>query len=50
VTALLRQRDTKLTVTLDECFLVEKTFEMSAGAHGEAVYAFTAARVREEPA
>jgi hypothetical protein len=50
LTALLRQRDSKRTVTFDECFLVERTFEIAAGSHGEAVYAFTATRVREENA
>jgi hypothetical protein len=50
LTALLRQRDTKLTVTFDDCYLVERRFEMNAGAHGVAVYEFTATRVREETA
>jgi hypothetical protein len=35
-------------VTFDECFLQEKTFDMSVGSHGEALYSFTATRVREE--
>ena len=50
LTALLRQRDSKKTVSFDECFLVESSFEIAAGSHGEAVYAFTATRVREENA
>lgn len=37
----------QMTVTFDECFLTEKTFEIGAGGHGEAVYAFTATRMRE---
>lgn len=36
-----------VTVSFDDCLLTEKTFSLSAGAHGEAVYAFTAVRVRE---
>ena len=48
VIANLKRGDTALTVTLDECFLTEKTFALSVGEHGEAVYAFTAARVTEK--
>jgi hypothetical protein len=40
--------DTRMTVTLDECFLLEKSFDLSAGGHGETVYAFTATRAREQ--
>jgi hypothetical protein len=36
-----------MTVTFDECFLTEKSFEIGAGGHGEAVYSFTATRMRE---
>jgi hypothetical protein len=35
-------------VTLDECYLQEKSFDMSVGGHGESVYSFTATRAREE--
>lgn len=48
VSAILVHGDTRMTVTFDECFLEEKTFEFGVGGHGEAVYTFTAARVREE--
>ncbi len=48
VTAQLRQGETEMTVSFDDCFLTEKGFEMGAGGHGEAFYGFTAARVREE--
>jgi hypothetical protein len=33
-------------VAFDECVLTEKSFDMSASGHGEAVYSFTAIRVR----
>lgn len=48
IAAQLRQGDTQVTVSFDECLLVEKSFGLAAGGHGEAVYAFTATRVREE--
>lgn len=48
VIANLRRGETALTVTFDECLVTEKTFELAAGGHGEAVYSFSAARVREE--
>jgi len=49
IAAQLRQQGgEELTVSFDECLLVEKSFEMGAGGHGEAVYEFTATRVREE--
>ena len=48
IAAQLRQGDTEVSVSFDECLLTEKTFEMSHGEHGQAVYAFTATRVREE--
>ena len=50
VSAQLKRGDTSLTVTFDECFLAEKEFALTVGEHGQAVYGFTAARVREEPA
>ena len=50
ITAQLRHGETRLTVSFDECFLVEKTFDLEVGGHGEAVYSFTATRVREERA
>ncbi|HVF14078.1 MAG TPA: hypothetical protein VM942_05720 [Acidimicrobiales bacterium] len=48
IAAQLRQGDAQRTVSFDECLLTEKSFAMSAGGHGEAVYNFTATRVREE--
>lgn len=47
VAAQLRQGSAELTVSFDECLLTEKSFEMAAGGHGEAVYAFSATRVTE---
>lgn len=49
ITAQLKHGATQMTVTFDECFLLSKNFEMGVGGSGEAVYTFTAARVREEP-
>jgi hypothetical protein len=48
VTAQLRHGDTNMTVSFDECFLKEKSFSMEVGGQGEALYSFTATRVREE--
>lgn len=50
VSAVLKHNDQQMTVTLDECFLQEKTFDLSVGGHGESVYIFTATRAREERA
>ena len=48
ITAQLRHGNARMTVTFDECYLAEKSFDMSVGGHGEAVYSFSATRVREE--
>lgn len=48
IIANLRHGETAKTVTFDDCYLTEKTFDMSVGGHGEAVYSFTAARVRQD--
>ena len=48
ISAVLRHGETNMTVTFDECYLLEKTFEMGVGGHGEAIYSFTATRMREE--
>jgi hypothetical protein len=48
ISAQLKHGDTQMTVTFDECYLQEKTFDMGVGGHGEAIYSFTATRVREE--
>jgi hypothetical protein len=50
IAAQLKQGSTTQTVTFDECYLTQKTFELGVGSHGEALYAFTATRVREGPA
>ena len=50
ISAQLVHGESAMSVTFDECFVMEKTFEISVGGHGEAVYTFTATRVREEPA
>jgi hypothetical protein len=50
VTAQLKRGDTKMTVTFDECMMEGKSFGIGVGDRGEAVYEFSAARVREEPA
>ncbi len=47
IAAQLKQGATTKTVTFDECYMTQKTFEMGVGSHGEALYAFTATRVRE---
>jgi hypothetical protein len=47
IAAQLKQGSTTKTVTFDECFMTEKSFELGVGSHGEALYAFTATRVRE---
>jgi hypothetical protein len=46
--AVLVHGSTRMTVDFDECLLQEKTFELNAGGHGEAVYSFTATRFREK--
>lgn len=48
ITAQLKHGETKMTVTFDECHLEEKSFQLSVGRNGEALYNFTATRVREE--
>ncbi|HLF78730.1 MAG TPA: hypothetical protein VJB57_14720 [Dehalococcoidia bacterium] len=48
ITAQLKHGSSVMTVTFDECYLQEKTFDIGVGGHGEATYAFTATRVREE--
>ena len=47
VLATLKHGETTMEVAFDECFLTEKSFDLSVGGHGEASYTFTAARVRE---
>jgi hypothetical protein len=50
VTAQLKHGTTTVSVTFDECFLLDHNFVMGAGEFGETVYTFTATRVREEVA
>ncbi len=48
VIATLKQGDTQMTVTFDECFMLEKSFGIEVNGHGEAVYTFSAVRVHED--
>jgi hypothetical protein len=48
VSAVLRHGEASRTVTFDGCVMDEKTFGLSTQSHGEAVYQFSATRVREE--
>jgi hypothetical protein len=48
ILANLQRGRARMTVTFDECLLQEKSFSVGVGGHGEATYAFTATRVREE--
>lgn len=47
IAAPLRQGETEVTVSFDECLLTETSFAMDAGGHGETIYSFTATRVRQ---
>ena len=38
----------QMVVTFDECYLLDKSFGIETGGHGEAVYTFSAVRVKEE--
>jgi hypothetical protein len=48
VSAVLKHGDSSRTVTFDGCVMDEKTFALTTESHGEAVYTFSATRVREE--
>jgi hypothetical protein len=48
VSAVLRHGDTTRKVTFQACVMDEKTFALSTEAHGEAIYTFSATRVKEE--
>lgn len=48
ITAILRHGDVTRTVAFDECVMDEKSFLLTAAAHGETVYHFSATRLREE--
>lgn len=47
VSAQLRHGETEVTVSFDDCYLTDKSFELGVGGTGEAVYTFTATRLRE---
>lgn len=38
----------QMIVTFDECYLLDKSFSIETSGHGEAVYTFSAIRVKEE--
>ncbi len=38
------------SVAFDGCYMTNKSFVLAAGGHGEAIYEFTATRLREEAA
>lgn len=48
ITAQLQHGETTMTVTFDECYLMDKEFSIGVSGVGEATYRFTATRVREE--
>ena len=48
VTGVEIERSEAMTVTFDDCYLLEKSFDIEVGGHGEAVYSFTATRMHEE--
>ncbi len=48
VVANLAHGSAARSVSFDECHIDGKEFTMGAGGHAEAVYSFTATRVREE--
>lgn len=50
LSAQLKHGATTVSVTFDECFLLDKGFALTVGEFGETVYTFTATRVREEVA
>lgn len=41
-------RTQQMQVTFDECYLLDKSFSIETSGHGEALYTFSAARIREE--
>ncbi len=48
VTAQLKHGNTSMTLSFDDCYLTEKTFEMGVGDVGASIYFFSATRIREE--
>lgn len=47
VSAQLKHGSSSYTVTFDECYLDDKSLELSVGGQAEAVYSFNATRVHE---
>jgi hypothetical protein len=48
VAVRLRHGESSRNVTFDGCYLDDKAFALDTEHHGETIYTFTAARVREE--
>lgn len=48
IVATLKHGDTQMTVTFNECYLLEKSFGLEVNGRGEAIYHFTATRVVEK--
>ncbi|SRR6266498_2235213 len=48
ISATLKHKDTTRKIAFHTCYVEDKTFVMSALAHGETVYDFTATSVTEE--
>jgi hypothetical protein len=48
VIANLKRGTTAMTVTIDECYLTDKSFALGVGDHGQAVYAFSATTIVEK--
>jgi hypothetical protein len=48
ISAQFRHGETRMTVSFDDCLLEQKTLELGVGGYAEAVYSFSATRVREE--
>ena len=48
LSAQFKHGDAQMTVTFDECYMEEKSLDLAVGGHAQALYRFTATRVREE--
>jgi hypothetical protein len=46
IVAKLRHGEVEATVTFDDCYLTEKSFDLSVNGQGAAIYSFSAARMR----
>jgi|KBSMisStandDraft_5_1062788.scaffolds.fasta_scaffold1612880_1 ABC-type glucose/galactose transport system permease subunit len=49
IMATFKHGKQSMDVSFDECYLTGKSFELGVGGNGEAVYTFSAIRVREDP-